>query len=131
MTGVAAQAAEAIRQGPKGPHIGAFYDVDGTIIDGYSARALYTHRFRHFEVGPDEVIRLALAARGEPLDEDGFTALMETGIRGWVGRNRGDLLATCCGGVDANPDVVDGADGGKAFAGFHREGLDEVLALDE
>lgn len=35
---------EAIRNGPKGPHVGAFFDFDGTIIDGYTARALYARR---------------------------------------------------------------------------------------
>ena len=34
-----------IRNGPHGPRIGAFFDFDGTIIDGYSASTLYRHRF--------------------------------------------------------------------------------------
>lgn len=84
---------DAVRQGPKGPHIAAFFDFDGTIVDGYSARALYAHRLRSFEVGPDELLRLALASRAGPLDEAGFTDLMETGIRGWTGRTEEELLA--------------------------------------
>jgi putative phosphoserine phosphatase/1-acylglycerol-3-phosphate O-acyltransferase len=84
---------EAIRGGPKGPHLAAFFDFDGTIIEGYSARALYARRLRSFEVGPDELLRIALAATRGPLDEDGFTALMETGIRGWTGRTEEELFA--------------------------------------
>src|SRR5438270_384158 len=29
----------AVEAGPKGPHTGAFFDVDGTLIDGYSLAA--------------------------------------------------------------------------------------------
>jgi len=34
---------EQIRSGPSGPQIAAFFDFDGTLIDGYSAAALYEH----------------------------------------------------------------------------------------
>src|SRR5712671_358035 len=37
---------EEIRTGPSGPQIAAFFDFDGTLIDGYSAAALYSHRLR-------------------------------------------------------------------------------------
>ncbi|MDN5858875.1 MAG: HAD-IB family hydrolase, partial [Pseudonocardia sp.] len=65
----------------------------GTIIDGYSARALYAHRLRGFEVGFAELRQLATAGRGETLDERGFAELMQVGIRGWAGRTEEDLLA--------------------------------------
>ncbi|MGH3432941.1 MAG: hypothetical protein ACRDQB_08915, partial [Thermocrispum sp.] len=55
---------ERIRKGPKGPHIGAIFDFDGTLIDGYSATALYAHRLRNFEVGPNEAIRTVRASLG-------------------------------------------------------------------
>jgi len=42
---------EEIRTGPSGPQIAAFFDFDGTLIDGYSAAALYSHRLRNFEIG--------------------------------------------------------------------------------
>ena len=51
-----------IRSGPPGPAVGAFFDFDGTIIEGYSALAFYTHRLRNFEVGPEEATRTMLAA---------------------------------------------------------------------
>ena len=37
---------EEVRTGPSGPRIAAFFDFDGTLIDGYSAAALYSHRLR-------------------------------------------------------------------------------------
>lgn len=83
---------EAIRTGPSGPEVAAVFDFDGTLIEGYSAGALYAHRFRNFEIGPDELVRTAIATLGGPLDEAGFTELMERGIRGWTGRTEDELL---------------------------------------
>jgi putative phosphoserine phosphatase/1-acylglycerol-3-phosphate O-acyltransferase len=83
---------ESIKSGPSGPDIAAIFDFDGTLIEGYSATALYGHRARNFEIGPDELVRTVLAGlRGTP-DEAGFTDLMERGIRGWAGRTEDDLL---------------------------------------
>ena len=52
-----------IGDGPAGPVIGAFFDFDGTIIDGYSAMAFYSHRLRNFEIGPEEAAHSAVGAR--------------------------------------------------------------------
>ncbi len=37
---------DAVEAGPKGPHIGAFFDFDGTLIDGYSLSAFARHHLR-------------------------------------------------------------------------------------
>jgi putative phosphoserine phosphatase/1-acylglycerol-3-phosphate O-acyltransferase len=92
MSQVAATLAE-IRDGHGGPDIGAFFDFDGTIIDGYSAMALYQHRLRNFEIGPEEATRTMWAAlQRRPPTEDEFVSLVEMGIRGWAGRTEEDLL---------------------------------------
>ncbi|MDT5281746.1 MAG: putative phosphoserine phosphatase / 1-acylglycerol-3-phosphate O-acyltransferase, partial [Mycobacterium sp.] len=83
---------EAVKAGPGGPEIAAFFDFDGTLIQGYSANALITHRARNFELGPDEFDRTMRAALGGPLDETAFKDLMLEGIRGWVGRTDDELL---------------------------------------
>jgi putative phosphoserine phosphatase/1-acylglycerol-3-phosphate O-acyltransferase len=83
---------EAVKAGPGGPEIAAFFDFDGTLIQGYSANALITHRARNFELGPDEFVRTMRAALGGPLDEAAFKDLMLQGIRGWVGRTDDELL---------------------------------------
>jgi putative phosphoserine phosphatase/1-acylglycerol-3-phosphate O-acyltransferase len=81
-----------IKAGPAGPKVAAFFDFDGTLIQGYSANALIAHRARNLELGPDEFVRTMLAALGGPLDEAGFEDLMLQGIRGWVGRTDEELL---------------------------------------
>ena len=83
---------ESIRTGPSGPDVVAIFDFDGTLIEGYSAGALYAHRLRNFEISPDEMVRTALASLGGPLDEAGFADLMERGVRGWAGRAEDELL---------------------------------------
>jgi putative phosphoserine phosphatase / 1-acylglycerol-3-phosphate O-acyltransferase len=83
---------ERIRVGPGGPKVAAFFDFDGTLIEGYSAGALYAHRARNFELGPDEFVRTLRAALGGPLDEAAFEDLLLQGIRGWVGRTEDDLM---------------------------------------
>jgi putative phosphoserine phosphatase/1-acylglycerol-3-phosphate O-acyltransferase len=83
---------ERIKAGPGGPKVGAFFDFDGTLIQGYSANALYAHRARNLELGPDEFVRTVRAALGGPLDEPAFEELMLQGIRGWVGRTDDELM---------------------------------------
>ena len=39
----------AIRAAAEGPQVAAFFDYDGTVISGFSARAFYEHRFRHLD----------------------------------------------------------------------------------
>jgi putative phosphoserine phosphatase/1-acylglycerol-3-phosphate O-acyltransferase len=83
---------EEIRSSPAGPEIAAFFDFDGTLIDGYSAAALYSHRLRNFEIGPVEAAHTVLASVGGPLSEDQFAALVGRGIRGWAGRADDDMV---------------------------------------
>jgi putative phosphoserine phosphatase/1-acylglycerol-3-phosphate O-acyltransferase len=81
-----------IKAGPSGPKVAAFFDFDGTLIQGYSANALIAHRARNFELGPDEFVRTMLAALGGPLDEPAFKDLMLRGIQSWVGRTDDELI---------------------------------------
>jgi putative phosphoserine phosphatase / 1-acylglycerol-3-phosphate O-acyltransferase len=82
---------DAIRSGPQGPSIGAFFDLDGTTISGYSATALYSHRLRSLEIGPAEVLHTMRASLGGPLSEDRFVELITHGIAGWAGRSEKDI----------------------------------------
>ncbi|MCV7301300.1 HAD-IB family hydrolase [Mycobacterium barrassiae] len=81
-----------INAGPDGPKVAAFFDFDGTLIQGYSANALIVHRARNLELGPDEFVRTMLAVLSGPLDEAAFQDLMLQGIRGWVGRTDDELM---------------------------------------
>jgi putative phosphoserine phosphatase/1-acylglycerol-3-phosphate O-acyltransferase len=81
-----------INAGPSGPRIAAVFDFDGTLIDGYSAAALYEHRFRNGELWPDEIVSMLRASLGPTLTHAQFTELVERGIRGWIGRPESELL---------------------------------------
>lgn len=77
---------ERVEQSPMGPHIGAFFDFDGTLINGYSALAFFKYRLRHREIPPKELAQtllesLAIEHRGQEVDE-----LMRVGVRGQAGR---------------------------------------------
>src|ERR1700749_2308124 len=86
------QLIEQIRVAPRGPKVAAFFDFDGTLIQGYSASALYAHRARNLELGPDEFVRTLRAALSGPLDEPTFEDLLLQGIRGWAGRTEDELM---------------------------------------
>lgn len=85
------QCQSEVRGGRKGPDIGAFFDLDGTLIDGFSAGALYSHRIRAGELGLAEAARTSIALLGGTLTEKSFEELMIGGIAGWIGRTPEDL----------------------------------------
>ena len=61
MTDVALQEQlESIEAGPSGPKIGAFFDLDGTVVAGFTGGAYYKDRIRRGEIGPLEGTRTAL-----------------------------------------------------------------------
>jgi putative phosphoserine phosphatase/1-acylglycerol-3-phosphate O-acyltransferase len=75
-----------IHEGPAGPGIGAFFDYDGTVISGLSARAFYAHRARSLDIGALELARTLLAvARGIEGGED-FSAFLDMSLKAWAGK---------------------------------------------
>jgi putative phosphoserine phosphatase/1-acylglycerol-3-phosphate O-acyltransferase len=76
---------DSVLSGSQGPQTAAFFDFDGTLIDGYSAGALYAHRIRNGEMGLPELVHTAKAMRGGPLAESDFESLLVRGIAGWTG----------------------------------------------
>ncbi|MGH3522184.1 MAG: HAD-IB family hydrolase [Mycobacterium sp.] len=80
----AAQAIEKVRQGPTGPRIGAFFDLDGTLVQGYTVAAFYSDRMRRRQVSSGEFLRILRSAVDTGLGGDpttfGDAALM--GLRG-------------------------------------------------
>jgi putative phosphoserine phosphatase / 1-acylglycerol-3-phosphate O-acyltransferase len=90
---VAAEDPTAAIGPPDGPEVAAFFDLDGTLIDGYSAAVLYRHRMRDLDVGLAELLALAGAAASSPLDEEGFEHLLTTAAAGWRGRPVADYDA--------------------------------------
>jgi putative phosphoserine phosphatase/1-acylglycerol-3-phosphate O-acyltransferase len=82
---------DAIAAAPEGPDIAAFFDYDGTIIDGFSAAAWYRHRLRHAEIGPVELMRTLLGAVRGIDDGDDFEAFLQMSLDAWKGRTEEEL----------------------------------------
>src|SRR5712675_64396 len=79
-------AVAAILDAPAGPKIGAFFDFDGTLIDGYSAAAYFADRLRRREMDVRELLdTLRLVTRGD-LNEAEFAEVIGKGIADWAGQ---------------------------------------------
>src|SRR5439155_6458189 len=86
-----AELLDAVEAAPEGPDVAAFFDYDGTVIDGFSASAYYGHRIRHADIGPLELARTLLAqARGITTDED-FENFLDMALMAWKGRPEEEL----------------------------------------
>jgi HAD superfamily hydrolase (TIGR01490 family) len=81
----------AVEAGPKGPHIGAFFDFDGTLIDGYSLSAFARHHLRSRQVTPADLGRMLLTGiRGVTSEED-FEQFTVLSMHTWAGRSEDEL----------------------------------------
>jgi putative phosphoserine phosphatase/1-acylglycerol-3-phosphate O-acyltransferase len=69
-----------IAQSPEGPETAAFFDFDGTIIDGYSALLVLRHRALRGQIGPGEATRVGWSTFNY-LRGAGFEGLMETAVK--------------------------------------------------
>lgn len=86
-----AERIRAVREAPQGPGTVAYFDYDGTVIDGYSAGAFYRRRLREFDVGPLEMVRTVLSGmRGIRTDED-FKEFLAITLATWKGRSEQEL----------------------------------------
>ncbi|MGQ0503513.1 MAG: HAD-IB family hydrolase [Panacagrimonas sp.] len=87
------EALAAIEAAPRGPKIGAFFDFDGTLIDGYSALAYFQDRMRRGEVGVAELVEtIKLMRRGE-LSEDEFRDVITDAMVAWSDRSVDEIRA--------------------------------------
>lgn len=71
---------------PRGPRVAAFFDFDGTLIDGYSAAVFFAERIKHGDIGRRELFNTLIASlkverRGHDIDE-----LMRIGVAAYAGR---------------------------------------------
>src|SRR5215831_15925237 len=81
----------AVVAGPKGPRIGAFFDFDGTLIDGYSLSAFARHHLRSLQVTPADMGRMLLTGiRGVTSEED-FERFTVLSMHTWAGRSEDEL----------------------------------------
>lgn len=62
MNVTAGEVVEALGNAPAGPRIGAFFDFDGTLVQGYTANSIYQDRIRRGQIGALELVRTIVAA---------------------------------------------------------------------
>ena len=81
-----------IRSAPRGKHIGAFFDYDGTLIEGFSATALFGARIRSMEFGIGEVADFALIGlRGVESEQD-YAEVLQATKPTFAGKTYAELL---------------------------------------
>jgi HAD superfamily hydrolase (TIGR01490 family) len=113
---------------PRGRRVAAFFDFDGTLIDGYSALAVMQHRARSRELSPVEMGRLMLVGLEAAIGRADFERFMRVGVRAFRGRDVTDmaelgegLLRSALGGA-LYPDA------GRLVAAHHERGHRVVIA---
>lgn len=75
-----------IRSAPTGKKVAACFDYDGTLIEGFSASAIYLDRIRRLDLGPVEFGKtLLIALRGIETEQD-FAAVLELTKPAFVGK---------------------------------------------
>ena len=80
-----------VEAGPTGPQVGAFFDFDGTLIDGYSLAAFARYHLRSWQIAPSDLGQLLLTGiRGVTTEED-FERFTVLSMRTWAGRSEDEL----------------------------------------
>ena len=80
-----------VEAGPRGPHVGAFFDFDGTLIDGYSLSAFARHHLRSLQVAPADLGRMLLTGLRGVTSEEDFERFTVLSMRAWAGRSEDEL----------------------------------------
>lgn len=81
-----------VERAPAGAEVGAVFDVDGTVLSGYSAAAFYRYRARRLDIGPVEVARtLAAGVQRGDVSAERFDEFMGLALSAWRGQREEDL----------------------------------------
>jgi putative phosphoserine phosphatase / 1-acylglycerol-3-phosphate O-acyltransferase len=76
---------------PKGPEIGVFFDLDGTLVAGYTVTAHTVDRLRRRQVGAGELLRMTQLAVEYRLGRREFETVITEGARAARGRLAEDV----------------------------------------
>lgn len=76
---------------PEGPQIGAFFDLDGTLVAGFTAVILTRERFRSRDMGIGELITMIAAGLNHQLGRLEFEELITKASQALRGRALSDL----------------------------------------
>lgn len=74
-----------VRSGPRGPKIGAFFDLDQTLLAGFSAAAFFRERLLSGHMSPREIGDSVLAALSFELGRTGFSGFMAAATSAYRG----------------------------------------------
>jgi putative phosphoserine phosphatase / 1-acylglycerol-3-phosphate O-acyltransferase len=80
-----------IMASPRGPKIGAFFDLDGTLVAGFTAIILTQERFRRRDMGVGELISMITAGLNHQLGRIEFEELISRASGALRGRALSDL----------------------------------------
>jgi putative phosphoserine phosphatase/1-acylglycerol-3-phosphate O-acyltransferase len=83
--------AKDILDGSQGPEIAAFFDFDGTLIDGYSAAALLKDRARRGDLPPSEAAKLLRTGLDVRAGRADFNHFMRVGVQAFRGHDAHNL----------------------------------------
>ncbi|GHA04502.1 L-3-phosphoserine phosphatase [Arenicella chitinivorans] len=78
---------------PEGPHIGAFFDFDGTVIYGYSAFTYLREQIKRGDVTPKQLLELVRVMSDFGLGNMGFSGLMAVASQYLSGIDEAEYLA--------------------------------------
>lgn len=81
----------AVAAAPQGPATLAAFDLDGTLVTGYTASVVYRDRLRHFDISVAELLRTTGAAFDTQFRGADVGRLMEIAVSGLAGRNEDEL----------------------------------------
>ncbi|HEX3346088.1 MAG TPA: HAD-IB family hydrolase, partial [Polyangiaceae bacterium] len=82
---------EEVKRAPRGPQVGAFFDFDGTLIDGYSARVFYEEQIRHFELSAGEIAQSLMAWLDMAIRGSDVSKLMKVAVANWAGHREEEV----------------------------------------
>lgn len=80
-----------IAASPPGPKVGAFFDVDGTLVAGFTGVIMTRDRFRRREIGIGEFLGVVQAALNHQLGRADFEQLIYRGASMMKGRSLDDI----------------------------------------
>src|SRR6202048_5609377 len=76
---------------PPGPKVGAFFDLDGTLVAGFTAVILTQERLRRRDMGVGELLSMVQAGLNHPLGRVEFEDLILKASSALSGRLLSDL----------------------------------------
>ena len=86
-----AELTEEIRDEIPGPHVAAFFDLDQTLLAGFSATAFFRERLLSGRMAPRELVASVRAALSFELGRTGFSGLMSATTAAFRGMSEASL----------------------------------------